>query len=668
MTLRLRHIGPVILSAMLLPTGLVSCSKSSDGGKSEQIIQTTPVKLALSLGSDHATKASVEVITEMKPNPEFRGLTDILVVPFASASAVEEGDKTLSTMLSLPSITSNGLISGNNAHHYTGGGLKLPLKTASALVYGKAPRESGQSVETLHKWGSLTEVGFEKKGAKESYVTYAGDLGFKPHTMLVQDSGSPAEATEIANVLSSIVNGGVYSLQVYYDFDQNGTPSNNKIVSMAWDDTIGDDNLRSCFEDVTVGGALIPGSGENVEALLTNLYRSLYNYNILNSTPYEINENGEIYQDVRWWDAHLNAYRDLTYGVLYNGVKQMLLDRFTALVPNPAEDKVGKITISEDENPVVSFISSDLSNYPEQYGLPSGAAVVRWTPNGYVVPMENGLDGIAPISYYCYPPSLYYFSNTTIRTSNDESEVAPFYNSSYTWDQIKGAYRDGRSVTSSTRAVLLEEKLQYAVSMLSATVRSASEYLQDNDGRDDTRVHATGENLPLTGVIIGRQYPLHFDFTPKFVSDTDSRQFFLYDDQVPSGIYLHYPEENETLKEFRTLVLETPRRTEQWNTEVYFALEFLNNTDSFMGAEGRILHGHKFYLVGKLDFPENTTFDQVFMRDHITTAPCVIRTLKNAHNAVPDLGAPQLTLGVELASSWVMSDAATLILGDDDGE
>ena len=56
------------------------------------------------------------------------------------------------------------------------------------------------------------------------------------------------------------------------------------------------------------------------------------------------------------------------------------------------------------------------------------------------------------------------------------------------------------------------------------------------------------------------------------------------------------------------------------------------------------------------------------MKDHITTAPCVIRTLKNAHNAVPDLGVPQLTLGVELASSWVMSDAATLILGDDDGE
>lgn len=667
--LSIRHISLILLWAVLLPAGFVSCSKPSGSVKTDQAVETTPVKLALSLGSEDDTKASVDVITEMKPSPEFRGLSSVLVVPFASSSAVEEGDKTLSHIISLPSITSTGLISGNNAHHYTGGGLNLPLKTASALVYGKAPRENGQSVEMLHKWGSLTEVGFEQRGARDSYVAYARDLGFKPHTMLVQDSGSPAEATQIAAALTSIVNGNdVFQLRVYYDFDVNGIPSKDKIVSMAWDGSIGDDNLRDCFEEVTLAGALMPGSGENVEALLTNLYRSIYNYNILNSTPYEVEENGEIYQDAKWWDDHLQTYKALTYGVLYNGVKEMVLGRFANLLPNPDLDREGVILISDGENPLVQFKSSALSRYPEQYGLPSGSAVVRWTPNGYVVPLENGLDGIAPISYYCYPPSLYYFCNTTLRTSNDETEVAPFYSPSYTWDQIKEAYRDGNSVSSSTQAVLLEEKLQYAVSMLSATVHAASEYLQDNDGREDTRVHAIGENLPLTGVIIGRQYPLHFDFTPKFVSDTDTRQFFLYDNQVPSGIYLHYPAQNETLQEFRTLVLETPRRTEQWNTEVYFALEFLNNTDSFVGAEGRILHGHKFYLVGKLDFPENTQFDQVFMKDHITTAPCVIRTLKNAHNAVPDLGIPQLTLGVELASSWVMSDAVNLILGDDDGE
>lgn len=669
MTLSARHICPVLLSAVLLPAVLVSCSKSSGvTAKDAGEYATTPVKLALGLGSNSSTKASVESITEMKENPEFRGLDHVLVVPFESSSAVVEGDKTLSHMIPLPSISKDGLIYRNNAHHYTGPGVEIPLKTASALVYGKAPGESGESVETLHKWGSLEEIGFEKKGDNWAYVTYAGDIGFKPHTMLVQDSGSPREATEIAGVLSSIVVGDVYRMRAFYDFDQNGNPGRNKYVTMAWDGSIGDDNLRSCFEDVTIDGALMPGSGENVEALLTNLYRGIYNYNILNSVPYEIQENGEIFQDVKWFDERLQTYRNLTYGVLYNGVKQMLLDRFAALVPDPAMDRDGVITISSGENPEVEFISPVLSNYPEQYGLPSGAAVVRWTPNGYVVPMENGLDGIAPISYYCYPPSLYYFSNSTIRTSNDESEVVPFYNSSYSWEEIKEAYKDGSAVSSGTMAVLLENRLQYAVSMLSATVRAATEYLQDNDGREDTRVHATGENLKLTGVIIGRQYPLGFDFTPKYVSDTDSKQFYLYDNQVPDGIYLHYPEENETLEEFRTLVLETPERTDQWNTEVYFALEFLNNTDSFQGAEGRILHGHKFYLVGKLGFPEGTKYTKVFMKDCITVAPCVIKTLKNAHNAVPDLGIPQLTLGVELESSWIMSNPVSLILGDDDGE
>ena len=668
MTLNLRHICYVILSAILLPAGLVSCSKSSGVTKEAGEPGTTPVKLALSLGSSSSVKASVDIITEMKESPQFRGLSNVLVVPFQSGTAVEGTDKTLSHMIALPSISQDGLISGNNAHNYSGSGLDLPLGTSSALVYGKAPWTAGESVENLHKWGSLIENGFEKKGAEWAYVTYAGEIGFEPHTMLVKDSGSPSEASAIAQALTDIVVGDVFTILAYYDFDQNGNPGKSRLISMAWDAGIQDDNLRSCYENITLEGALMPGSGDNVEALLTNLYRGIYNYNILNSVPYEIEDSGDIYQDVAWYNSTAGAYQSLTYGILYNGVKDMVLRRFNALLPNPDAGREGVITVSGGENPEIRFRDASLSSYPEQYGLPSGAAVVRWTPAGYVVPLENGLDGIAPISYYCYPPPLYYFSNTTLRTSNDASKVAGLYNSSNTWEQIKAGYEDGSAVSSSTRAVVLEETLEYAVGMLCATVRSASEYLQDNDGRDDTRVHAVGENLPLTGVIIGRQYPLDFDFTPKYVSDTETRQFYLYDNQVPDGIYLHVPGQSETLKEFRTLVMETPARTDQWNTEVYFALEFLNNTDSFQGAEGRILTGHKFYLVGKLDFPENSAFDQVFIRDRITTANCVIKTLKNAHNAVPDLGIPQLTLGVELETNWKMSNPVSLILGDDAAE
>lgn len=652
------------LAAILLPVGIVSCSKASVIRPSVGENQTTPVKLALGLGSDNATKASVDVITEMKPSPEFRGLHNVRVVPFQSSSTVGEEDKTLSSILPLPDISGDGIIPGNNAYNYTGGGLHIPVGTASALIYGRAPWGPVNTVALRHKWGSLREIGFEKKGTEWAYVTYAGELGFEPHTMLVKDTGSPQEAEDIAGILSRIVIGDTFQITACYDFDVDGRPNKSKTVSMAWDGTIQDDNLRSCYENVTMSGALMPGSGENVEALLTNLYRGVYNYNIVNSTPYEIVEGGEIYQDVKWQDTSSAAeYKPLTYGVLYTGVKNMLVQRFHNLKPDPGNEKPGDIDITSGDNPEVHFVREELSSYPERYGLPSGAAVVRWTPTGYVVPLEHGLDGIAPISHYCYPPPLYYFSNSTLRTSNDESQVAGLYTYEKSWNQIKDGYKDGSVVSSSTKAVVFETKLEYAVSMLCATVRAASEYLQDNDGRDDTQVHATGDNLPLTGVIIGRQYPTYFDFTPKYESDTESTQYYLYDDQVPEGISLHVKGENETLKEFRTLALETPI-----DTEVYFALEFLNNTDSFQGAEGRILRGHKFYLVGKLYFPEGTEYDRIFIKDRITVAPCVVNTLKYAHNAVPDLGIPQLNLGVELEANWKMSNPVSLILGDDDSE
>lgn len=667
MTLRQRHITVLFLSALLLPAGLVSCSKADRRTVSSEEAETKPVDLAISLRSGSSTKASLDVITEMQSTPDFRGLSSLKVVPFESESAVTGSDKTLSNILELPSVGKSGFSTVSYAHNFTGLGLNLPLKMASALVYGRAPWTNSQTVEQLHIDGSLREIGFEKKGEK-AYVAHAAELGFEPHTMLVPGSGAPQEAHDIAEVLTNIVIGDAFTIKAFYDDNSKSID-----VIMPWDGSIGDENLRTCYEDITVEGALMPGSGENVEALLTNLYRSLYNYNIINPHAYEVQKDGEVYQDVKKKDQNGN-YSPLTYADIYKGVRDMILARIVEQTPDEAEERDGIIEITDgaDGDKEVHFISSDHADYPTQYGLPSGAAVVRWTPSEYVVPLEHGLDGIAPISYFCYPPALYYFSNTTIRTSNEEAEpgqdtqTTSAYNPNYSWEEIVAMYQDGKAVSHNTRAVVLETPLEYAVGMLSATVRAEKEFLQDNDGRDDTGVYATGENLPLTGVIIGRQYPTYFDFTPKYEGDVESQQYYLYDNQIPEGIYLHVQGKDETLKEFRTLVLETPRKTNEWNTEVYFALEFLNNTDPFEGAEGRILHGHKFYLVGKLGFPEETEFDRVFIRDCITSAPCVIKTLKNAHNAVPDLGVPQLALGVELESNWVMSTPVTMILGDDD--
>ena len=194
--------------------------------------------------------------------------------------------------------------------------------------------------------------------------------------------------------------------------------------------------------------------------------------------------------------------------------------------------------------------------------------------------------------------------------------------------------------------------IQFAVGMLEATVQSDRDWLQDNDGLPETTVFATGENLPVTGIILSGQYAQTFDFTP----DTSGDEYFSFDNQTP-GVYLT----KEISAPIHTLSLPTPE-----DKDIYFTLEFLNNSGKiFYGADGRVLPGRKFYMVGKMELPtdpEERKFEQVFVKDHTTTLNCTIYSLAGAYNAVPDLGIPQLVIGVQTKIEWDLSTPATLLL------
>jgi hypothetical protein len=617
-----RHILSMLLPALVVPAVLLSCTRENPAEEAASQETAANVRLALHLGGEQYTKADLDAVTEMRDAPVFRGMTDIRLIPFSRKGTIVSGDKTLWYAMNLPSIGSDGLIANNNAHLYSG--LPVPFRTASVLVYGKAPKAgSGTGIESLHKDGSLLETGFT------SDVPTAESVGFTPHTMLPSGSSTPRAAQDIAQALNEIVFGDTFNITAHYGDNKSMT------ISVPWDGNIGDDNLRDCYDNMTLEGALIPGSGANVSAMLTSLYRALAGYDIIAPWIYEVESGGTVYE------ATKDNGAPLLYADIYKGVRDMVLNRIR---------NCDALTISDADE--VRFKDQTVASYPENLGLPSGAAVVRWTPSGYIVPLENGLDGIAPISSYCYPPALYYYANTTLRTSYTE-EVGLQYTAENSWADILSSYTSGTVVTPNTRAVALTEPLEFAVGMLSATIKASSAMLQDNDGMDYTMVPASGTGLPLTGVVIGRQYPLNFDFTPKYVSDIDSRQYYLYDDGI-SGVYLG----TQASPVFRTLCMQTPP-----GKEVYFALEFRNDTgQSFRGAEGRILPGHKFYLVGKLGFASDAAFDKVFMKDRVTTVNCVIKTLRNAHCAVPDMGIPQISLGIETEVSWIMSSPTTVML------
>ena len=623
-----------ILLVMLASAGMASCSRQGDKYLPTADSEFVPVQMALSLGGGlSSTKADVGVIPELNETGVFSGMNDVCLIP------IVEGKTFQSFVISLPNIEANGQAE-TSAYLYSGD-FFLPIGTHSALVYGHAPSPSGNdaTLATKHRYGSLAE--------NDAFVSIRGNhdtqvsaLGFVPETISTFGNTTPPPAQSIAEILSAIVQGESFEINAYYDI--NSVEQEPVKVSIPWNGSIGEANLKKCYEDFTEDGALMSGSGENTAAMLTNLYRNLSGYLFVNPDVYEVEVDGTAYEAFKKVE---NERSKLTYADLYNGVRNVILGRFKVL------KEQSKISIADDGK--VSFVSEDLSSYPESLGLPSGAAVVHWTPTGFKVPVDYGTEGIAPISAYCYPPSLYYFANSSIKTSNVAVEA---FTPGKDWPWVlENTYTDDVVVSRSTSAVAIADSLQYAVGMLKATLKASSAKLQDNDGLEHTLVDVSGNNFPLTGIIIGRQYPVRYDFAPIFQEHTEttpeSTQYFLYDNQF-SGVVLG----TEKSAFFRALSLETPE-----NKEVYFALEFRNDSgSSFYGAEGRIWPGHKFYLTGKLDgtLKEGEaplTSYQVIKRDHVTEVNCVVKTLKNAHSAVPDLGIPQLNLGVQVQVNWVMS-------------
>ncbi len=616
------------LLAALSLVGLTSCQQK-DALPDDKTGVLKAVHLSLSVGTLAQTKVDTGVLTELaETSPAFSGLTDMRMVAFDKNGVVSATDRALNVPIEVPAFNNLNYPVASANFYPNGVDTFLPIGTASVLLYGRAPGDDKQLS------GSLIPTGF----GSDNTLAPASTLGFAPDVMCPGDD-IPSEAVVIANVVNSIMLGAPVRIDGRY---QRGTELLNKTVEINWNESVEDVNLSKAYTDITNEGAIIPGSGPMVESMLSSLYAFFKGYESHNENAYEITENGEHYP-VQKLNGDPLLYKDV-----FNALRHAVLDRFTLNTAYAAPF----ITV-DDQELTVCFNQQNwhhLSTYPESMGLPAGCAILRWTPTGFVVPRISGVEGMAPINRYCFPTGLYYYVNTTIKTSQDKN-IAQSYSANTTWADILNDYNLGSSITSNTTSVALVKPLQFAVGMLSATVQSDRDWLQDNDGLPETTIFATGENLPVTGIILSGQYAQNFDFTPI----VDGDEYFSYDNQTP-GVYMT----KQTSAPIRTLSLPTPE-----GKDIYFTLEFLNNSGkTFFGADGRVLPGRKFYMVGKMELPTDPhkrKFEQIFVQDHITNLKCTIYSLAGAYNAVPDLGIPQLVIGVQTQVNWEMSSPATIL-------
>lgn len=331
---------------------------------------------------------------------------------------------------------------------------------------------------------------------------------------------------------------------------------------------------------------------------------------------------------------------DLYKNLKLNGTNDVLATNIKAAITNSTYATLG----AND----TLILATNLQGFPGNLNLPDGSVAVAYSAGLFDGNAAHAYGSLAPaqLNRYVYAPSLWYYSNTRIKTSvNSEKE---HYKDNASWASILDQYpNDNSSVNSKTRSIALKDTIQYAVGRLDVRVKvKADEPLEDNDSvKANNKVAIPASGFPVSAVIVGGQKNVGFDFTP--ATYTGSEIYTIYDKIMDpatiSAVADDYSAANSTL------VLETAKDEDE-----YICVEFTNNSaKDFYGVDGIVPIGGKFYLVGKLQASKATeTGNKVFKQDYTTTARLSIKDLKTAYSTIPDLRAPQLEIGFMVDLTW----------------
>ena len=334
------------------------------------------------------------------------------------------------------------------------------------------------------------------------------------------------------------------------------------------------------------------------------------------------------------------------------------------------------LTLSGDDAAIRTAIiakidtyNTDWDGFPASLGLPDGAAAIRWNGTSFTPQISyTSLADINGIDRFTYPAEIYYYGNSRIVTSNIDGRQQIYDDvSNQKWNQVLTSgyeYQDNAAVTHNTRSVAIKDPLQYGVARLQVKLIKTASTLEDAKG---SPIHVGDESFPLTGIIVGGQMPVGFDFAPTtsypVYSETDI--VYVYDNQVKisGNEYFYLSSAADATQMTNTLVLQSYD-----HKVVPVVLEFINNSGyDFEGLDGTVLKGTKFYLVALIDpatksgDPLTQIRDRVFTQDYTTTLNMKVTGLSKAYNVVPNLLSPRLELGIELVSQWASTTPEEIV-------
>lgn len=485
----------------------------------------------------------------------------------------------------------------------------------------------------------VADADYDRRESANAWFYYYEHCSFTSGTASFLAYGRAVPATDPLNGSSEIAN-KAYNGSIVADIDPSGIPAKTgfTLEQILTDNTAPDEAVALANYLSGIANTVGDGDGYSAERVwsltsepsLKSLFLSFTNQTNDGTQPFA--------GSGRNVSAHIAALRLLLDGVTVSTTEHQAL-----------LDKLKEKTSAE--------MPAALREYPAAEGLPDGAAVLRWNGSAFVAETETTtLAHINNISRYAYPAELYYYGNSQIYTSNN-GVGGTAYAAATSWAGVLDnyEYKDGAVISTNTRAVALVDPLQYAVACLRLNIKGTTTTLTDAKG---TAITVGSTTFPLTGIIVGGQMPLGFDFKPKTpYSELEAR--FVYDKHVTdgSGNTIYLTAGSGVTESTATLVLQSYD-----DNEVPVVLEFANNSDKdFTGLNGKIYRGTRFYLVGVIKPSDASsgvsaaTEGRVFTRDYTTSLTVKIESLAKAYNVLPDLLTPRLEMGVQFMTQWIQS-------------
>lgn len=594
---------------------MAACSSDDEVAQPEEL-GVVKTQFTIAIPGNVKTRMS-EAVTQAQATPVFRGMDNILLVPFGTPAngdvtkdIIGSGDNRLGNNINLGSTeiaktfvsayssttgAGAGLVTNNNSKLYYN--VEVPIGTKSFLFYGKAMDETvADGVNSQQVNGALTFTGMPDAQATPANVSAS----------LVQIYEAPQEGNTVGKAL-------VEYLTAIANAKVTVTVDGTETQMPAWEDEA-TSMYQGLFKQFT---SVRAGSSADVKALVDSLYNQLKDANNPNATAII--------------DAIKTKATVGTNGLTFN---------------------------------------TTLDGYPANIYLPDGAAVILWdaTAKEFKAMTQDfgnnlGLN-IAGLDVYTYPASLYYRVNSTIHT-DIVSRESLYTSESATWETITNGYATPKgTVAVNTKSIAITNQIQYAVARLALKVKALTATLNDSEGAAMPTTSTDGANFQVTGVLIGGQ-PASVDY--KFLPNADYTKT-IYDNQIPEGMNLVTSTNDANLIVNNTLVLETASSVDKVN----FAVEFVNNGNDFIGKDGIVPHGCKFYLIGQLDIANaalasgaTATIDQIFKQDYVTEVIAKVVSLRQAYNVIPDLRAPKLELGLSVDLNWIQANTYEVELGAD---